>query len=72
MGVLLGEATISEVAASRGADEGVLRGLFTSDLRVLDLTYDEVEAMSIQHQTALADLLLAIMDRRRRYVEGAQ
>ena len=67
--VLLGEATISEVAASRGADEGILRGLFTSDLRVLDLTFEEVEAMSIQHQTALAELILSVMDRRRKFVE---
>ena len=72
VGVLIGESTISEVAASRGADEGILRGLFTSDLRVLDLSFDEVEAMSIQHQTALAELLLSVMDRRRRYVEGAK
>ena len=70
--VLVGEATLSEVAASRGAGEGILRGLFTSDLRVIDLTFDEVEAMSIQHQTALAELILAVMDRRRRYVEGAK
>ena len=69
VGVLLGEATISEVAASRGADENVLRGLFTSDMRSIGLTYDEVEAMSIQHQTALAELLLSVMDRRRRYVD---
>ena len=72
VGVLIGEPTISEVTASRGADEGILRGLFTSDLRVIDLTFDEVEAMSIQHQTALAELLLSVMDRRRRYVEGAK
>ena len=67
--VLVGEATLAEVAASRGADEVILRGLFTSDLRVIDLTFDEVEAMSIQHQTALAELLLAIIDRRRKFVE---
>lgn len=68
VGVLLGEAPLEEVAASRGADPTVLADLFTSDLRPLDLTFDEVCGLPLGHQVALAGLLLAVMDRKRRQI----
>ena len=66
--VLLGEATLSEVAAARGGEPEMLAGVFTSDLRTLDLTFDEVMGLPLAHQLALAELLLSILDRKRRIV----
>ena len=66
--VLLGEATLSEVAAARGGEPEMLAGVFTSDLRTLDLTFDEVMGLPMAHQLALAELLLSILDRKRRIV----
>ena len=69
--VLLGEAPIDEVAASRGADVDILKNLFTSDLRNLDLTFDQAQELPIEHQIALSELILATMDRKRRFVSKA-
>lgn len=66
--VLIGEHTLEEMAELRGADPFILESIFTSDLRSLDLTYREVEALSISHQAALAELLLWMMDRKRKIV----
>lgn len=71
LGILLGEASLEELAEQRGADPGILANLFTSDLRPLDLTFPEVQAMHMDHQLALADLLLWQMDRKRVFVEAA-
>jgi Mor family transcriptional regulator len=64
-GYLLGEALLEEIADSRGADVEILAQLFTSDLRPLGLTLEQVQGMSSKHQLALADLLLAMLDRKR-------
>lgn len=69
VGVLMGEGTLEEIAASRGADPAILRNLFTGDLRPLGLTYDDIEGMSMKHLVALSEILLALMDRRRKVVE---
>lgn len=66
VGVLLGEAPLNEIAASRGADPAILTGLFNSHLRAYDLTWPEVSAMGFNHQVALAELLLWTMDRKRK------
>lgn len=66
--VLLGEASLDEIAHARGGEPEMVAGLFTSDLRILGLTFDEVQEMSMAHQLALADLYLAVMDRKRRVV----
>ena len=77
VGVLLGEAPLDEIAKSRGADPNMLRNLFSGDLQNLalqnlalqnlPLTYDQVTAMSMAHQTALAELLMATMNRKRKW-----
>ena len=64
--VLLGEKTLAEVAEAKGGDPKVFENLFTSDLRPLDLTFAEVHGMSVSHQVALSELLLAVLDRRRK------
>ena len=69
--VLLGEAPIDEVAASRGADVDILKNLFTSDLRNLDLTFDQAQELPLEHQVALSELILATLDRKRRFVSKA-
>lgn len=66
VGVLPGEASVEEIAASRGADASVLAALFTSDLRPLDLTYDELMGLPLPHQMAMGELLLAMLDRKRK------
>lgn len=66
IGSLLGEESLENIALSRGADPKILSALFTGDLRVLDLTYEEVMGLPIVHQTALAELLIASMDRQRK------
>ena len=70
VGVLLGEVTLVEVAAAKGGDPTVIAGLFTGDLRPLDLTYEEAASLSITHQVALCEILLAVLDRRRKFVGG--
>ena len=65
VGVLLDESSIDAIAVSRGADPVILEGLFSQDLQPLGLTYEAVKAIGVYHQQALADLLLAMMDRRR-------
>lgn len=66
IGVLIGELSLDEMAAARGADPAILEGLFTSDLRALDITYREVAELSMSHQAALAELLMWMMDRKRK------
>lgn len=66
VGVLLGEAPLDEIAASRGADPTILTGLFNSHLRAFDLSWEEVAGMGLNHQMALAELLLWTMDRKRK------
>lgn len=68
-GYLLGEAALEEIAASNGADPEILAQLFTGDLRSIDLTFEQVQEMSLKHQFALADLLLAMLDRKRKVVD---
>lgn len=72
LGVLLGEGSLEEISASRGADPTILAGLFTSDLRSADLTYDQLMGLPIEHQIAFAEYLLAVMDRKRSIPEGAE
>lgn len=69
VGVLLGEGTLEEVAESRRADPKILRSLFTGDLKPLDLTFEQVEFLPLTHQIALAEILLEMMDRKRKVVE---
>ncbi len=69
VGVLLGEETLDEVAASRGADPEILRTLFTGDLKPLGITLEQVEYLPLTHQIALAELILALMDRKRKVVK---
>ena len=70
VGVLLGEVSLQEVADAKGGDAEVFAGLFTSDLRPLGLTFEEASQLSITHQVALAEVLLAVLDRRRKFVGG--
>lgn len=65
--VLVGEATLDEIAAERGGDPSIIAKLFTGELRPLKLTYDRVSGMSIKHQIALAELLMAMADRKRKF-----
>jgi hypothetical protein len=65
--VLSGEYDLDAVAAMRRADPVILRSLFNSDLRSLNLTYEEVENMSVQHQGALAELHIWMLDRKRKF-----
>lgn len=63
--VLLGEATLEEVAKARGGDPSIIAALMTSDLRSMDLTFEEVTGLPMAHQLALAEVLIAILDRKR-------
>lgn len=67
--VLLGEHTVDEIAHLRGADPGILRHLFTSDLRPIGMTFEEAEHLPIIHQAALAELIMAVLSRKRRVAE---
>lgn len=69
--VLLGEATLDEIAEAREVDRTLLAALFTGDLRAMDLTFDEVMDLPLAHQVALAELLLAALDRMRK-VDGGE
>ena len=70
--VLVGEATLDEIAEARGGDPTMIAHLFTGELRPLKLTYDRVSNLSLKHQIALAELLMAMADRKRRFVEPAE
>ena len=72
IGVLLGEVTFDELSAARDMDGDLLRSLFTSDLVPLGVTFDQVQALPVAHQTVLAEILIGVMDRRRKYVGGAK
>ena len=65
---MLGEVTLQEVADAKGGDAEAFAALFTSDLRPLGLTFEEASQLSITHQVALAEVLLAVLDRRRKFV----
>lgn len=67
VGVLLGEAPLEDIAKSRGADPGILKTLFTGDLQSILLTYEQVSQMGVAHQVALAELLIATMNRKRKW-----
>lgn len=69
IGALLGEGKVDEIASSRGGEPVVLEGLFTSELRPLDLTWQEVKKMGLNHQTALAEFLIWQLDRKRKMPE---
>ena len=66
--VLVGEATLDEIAEARGGDPTMIAQLFTGELRPLKLTYDRVSNLSLKHQIALAELLMAMLDRKRKFV----
>lgn len=68
VGVLIGEASLEEVAASRGADPHMLAGLFTGDMQPLGVTFEGLLELPMAHQTAVAELMLAILDRKRKVV----
>ena len=70
VGVLLGEVSLQEVADAKGGDAEVFADLFTSDLRPLGLTFEEATGLPITHQGAPAEVLLAVLDRRRKFVGG--
>ena len=61
---------MQEVADAKGGDAEAFAALFTSDLRPLGLTFEEASQLSITHQVALAEVLLAVLDRRRKFVGG--
>jgi hypothetical protein len=67
IGALLGEATIEEIAASRGGDPEVFKTLFNGDLTEFGVTFDELIGLSFSHQVVMADILRASMDRRRKW-----
>lgn len=64
--LLLGDETLETLAVKRRADAGVLSSLFDSDLQPLGLTYDFVINRPLSFQVALAELLIALIDRKRR------
>jgi predicted DNA-binding transcriptional regulator AlpA len=65
VGVLLGEGSLEDIAASRGADPGILRTLFTGDLRPMGVTFEQPMELPMTHQVAAAELLIAMVDRKR-------
>jgi transposase-like protein len=64
VGVLLREDTLDEIADSREADPGILSTLFSGDLEPLMITFEQVELLPLTHKLAMAELLLAMMDRK--------
>jgi hypothetical protein len=68
VGVLLAEASLEEVAKSRGAEPQILRSIFNNDLQNLGVDFDSLESMPIQHQVAVAEILIAMMERKRKVV----
>lgn len=67
--VLVGDVTLEEVAVARGGEPEVLRTLFTGDLRVLGMTFDELMGLSAAHHLAMADYLIWSLDRKRKFSE---
>lgn len=67
--ILLGEMTMDEIAMARGGEPVMLASLFTSDLRPLGLTYEQATDLPFTHQVALAEVLLAVMAKKRKFVE---
>ena len=54
---------------SRGGSEPhILRSIFNSDLQPLGTNFDLLETMPMQHQVAIAEILIAMMDRKRKVV----
>lgn len=66
--VLIGQATVEEIAAAREVPASVVRSAFTSDLMTLGITFDAVMTLPYEHQIALAELLMAVVDRKRKFV----
>ena len=66
VGTLLGEGSPDDIAASRGADPVVLAGIFTGELRAIGTSFEEVVSLPMIHQVAMAELLIASMDRKRK------
>lgn len=60
--ILLGDETLETVAQQRGADPSILQQLFTGDLRMIGLTWEQVTNAPLESQIALAELLIAIED----------
>lgn len=67
--VLLGEHSLDEIAHLKGGDPQILEGLFSGDLHPIGLTFEEASALPILHQAALAELIMAVLNRKRRFVE---
>ena len=55
--VLMGEFSVSDLAALRGGEPTVLVKLFDMELAHLNLTMSQVLSMSIWHQMCVADML---------------
>lgn len=66
--VLSGEETLESIAAKRRAEPEILAGIFTSDLRAIGLTYTGVLERPVSFQIAVAELLIAMLDRKRKAV----
>lgn len=64
--VLLDEATVEALAAARGGDPAILEGLFSGDLQPLGVSFSALRDLSIHHQMAVVDVLLATLSRKRR------
>ena len=64
--VLIGELSLEEVANARGADPFILESIFNSDIRSMNITFTELKEMSVAHQSAMAELLLWMLDRKRK------
>lgn len=58
--LLIGAETMEALAVSRGADPRMLESIFTSDLRPLGLTWNQVLGLSMWEQVAVAEVLLAV------------
>ena len=66
VGVLLCDGSLEDIAASRWDDTGILRTLFTGDLRPIGVTFEQLMELPMTHQVAAAELLIAMMDRKRK------
>ena len=65
--ILTDEATLTEVAVARHADEGILTGLFSGDLQPLGLDFDTLMGLPFSHRLAVAEIFVALSERRRRF-----
>ena len=65
--ILTDEATLTEVAVARHADEGILVGLFSGDLKPLGLDFETLNGLPFSHRLAVAEILVALSERRRRF-----